>query len=98
MLLNIAEDDPIRAVWAWRNDSQTLARLRPVLERMRTVPDLPCMVGKEPFDCMGLLNGGLCPSCVIRDIKIALFGAEQPERGSNGPATTTDGPDRPGDD
>lgn len=74
-MLNIAEDDPIRAVWAWRADSQTLARLKPVLERMRTVPDLPCMVGREDFSCQAVLNGGLCPACVLRDIKAALFGS-----------------------
>ena len=83
LLLGIAEDDPIRAVWAWRNDSQTLARLRPVLERMRHIPDQPCRLGNVPYACAREFNNQLCAPCAVRDIKAALFGEHPTEGGGS---------------
>lgn len=76
--VGIPEDDPIRAVWAWRADSQTLSRIRPVMERLQMIPDQPCVMGLVPYAC--LTENQMCIPCALRDIRAALFG-EQPTEG-----------------
>jgi hypothetical protein len=65
--------DPIYSVWTWRRDSQTLARLRPVLEQLEAIRDEPCVLGGE---CSNL--GMTCMPCAVRRIKVELFG--EPEQ------------------
>lgn len=77
--IGIAPDDPIRAVWQWRADSMTLARLQPVLERLSVIEDQPCRMGNVPYTCARTAHEQLCAPCAVRDVRAALFGErEQP--------------------
>lgn len=61
--------DPLYAAYIWRQDSQTLAKLRPVLEQLRDIDDEECRFGDG---CP--VRGMSCLPCAIRRIKADLFG------------------------
>jgi hypothetical protein len=71
---SFTEDPTVKAVLQWRSDSAALHQLKPVLERLRLVPDQPCQWGMLPYSCA---ERGLCPPCIIRDVRAALFGEEE---------------------
>jgi hypothetical protein len=75
-IASYTEDPTVRAVLQWRADSATLYQLQPVLERLRLVPDQPCQWGMIPYACERE-GRGMCPPCIIRDIRAALFGEEE---------------------
>ena len=74
----VPRSDPVYSVFVWRSDSVTLARLRPVLNQIRRLPDQPCQIDDTPYSCMEL--GGameMCPPCQLRQIKSVLFDTER---------------------
>jgi hypothetical protein len=71
----VPRSDPVYSVFCWRSDSVTLARLRPVLEELRNLPDQPCRLGHLPYECIDW--GERCLACTVRDIKATLFTTER---------------------
>lgn len=71
----VSTADPVWSVWIWRQDSLTLARLRPVLQQLRSVDDEECRFGDG---CP--VHGMSCMPCAIRRIKAELFGEQPTER------------------
>jgi len=74
--IRVPRSDPLYQAWIWRQDSALLFRLRPILERLRYVPDQPCVLG-QTYSCQ--VNGQTCSPCAIRQIKIELFGTPTTE-------------------
>jgi hypothetical protein len=72
----VPSNDPVYSVYVWRQDSITLARLRPILSQLLAVPDQPCLLENT---CTS--PGLTCIPCSIRSIKRQLFG----EEGGGGP-------------
>lgn len=85
-VLVVPRSDPVYSVFLWRQDSITLARLRPVLNQLRYVPDQPCRLPGQgvglhygPYTCTNpdpdrQAPDQWCIPCQIRAIKIELFG------------------------
>jgi hypothetical protein len=69
--INVPTGDPVYSVWIWRQDSMTLARLRPVLAQLRDIPDQSCQFDK-PNGCQP--PGLSCMACALRHVKEQLFG------------------------
>lgn len=72
----VPRNDPVYSVFCWRDDSITLARLKPVLEELRWIPNQPCLMHLEPENCIIREELSLCVPCAIRQIKTVLFGPD----------------------
>ena len=76
----VPSNDPVYAVYVWRQDSITLTRLRPVLAQLEAIPNQPCRVQVGPYTCANADPNGpppinqWCIPCAIRKIKADLFG------------------------
>ena len=68
----VPSNDPVYSAYIWRRDSITLARLRPVLEQLRSVDNEECRFGDG---CP--VPGMTCMPCAIRRIKADLFGTTE---------------------
>lgn len=72
----VPRSDPVFSVFVWRQDSITLARLRPILNRLRDTPNQPCRLYTNGSCILArpALQDEWCITCQIRSIKIELFG------------------------
>ena len=73
----VPRTDPVFSVFTWRSDSITMARLRPILDQLRDIPEEPCQIGSEPYACAALDDDVLCGPCQLRHIRFELFGTNQ---------------------
>jgi len=70
----VPSNDPVYSVYVWRQDSITLARLRPVLAELDAIDNQPCAFGDG---CP--VSGMTCMPCAVRRIKTQLFGPPEGE-------------------
>lgn len=66
--IRIPEGDPVAAIWIWRNDSITLARLRPVLERIAVMAETPCFFQDLGNSCLEVDALRPCAACYCKTI------------------------------
>lgn len=83
--------DPIYSIYIWRQDSVTLARLRPLLEEIVVLADAPCEGPWMSDTCLTVTRKdirdtqpGYCWPCRLKQIRARLYGYRtQPRKEEN---------------
>lgn len=70
--VDLPSGDPAWSVLIWRQDSMTLARIRPILERLVALADEPCQV-YAPDDCITQGAEPLCLSCRLKALRSSMY-------------------------
>lgn len=77
----LPKGDPVYAVYTWRQDSITLARLRPMIEEIVVMADAPCEGGWMSETCLTVTRQRVdireityCWPCRLKQLRARIYG------------------------
>ena len=74
--VSVPQGDPVYAVYTWRRDSISLARIRPLIEEVVAMADEPCLRW-EPLTCLSKAEPKPCVTCRLKLVRARLYRTRQ---------------------